>query len=800
MGLWCLTLLLGVAAGTPLRDDLGNMSMGIDTSSSLAQSYFNQGLRWTSTFKFDYAAQSHLAALRADPGCAMCEWALALAYGQNLNDALVLSLEPWFLDNEPLAYQAVRRAQGLLFPSEDGGPEEAAEGEDGGDDTPPAAAPATAGRRARDEALVSALALKFVPTLEEYESHFVDGLPNSLNQAYAGAMADAAARSREEGWPDHTMVLVLAADAWMNISPWDYWESPHAMRPNAQKARLLLEDAMARDPNHPWAIHLYTHLMEAGGEAVAAVAPAKRLQYLVPGAPHLQHMQSHVEFHTGEWHAASEANVRAVALPDSDASYPDHNMDMLMWALGVEGRQTESKAIGVRLTTYSAGRIADGVTAPLLPPERYRAQEALHLSAFGDWEAVLALDAPADEAYFPMAVYHYARSLAFVDARDWDSYRREQELITSDVERMEKRTAYYGVYQVCSLVKILDLLSRAEALRGGFIADLPAAADDGAGDGGPARRHRGLLRHGTPRSAPREPSIEGQDARRRGLTSTASASAAAADRRQEELKILRQAVQMEDALGYDEPPALPVPTRLYLAAALLRGDGGGGQGAGTATVAVAGKDEAEEAETVLRELDVGYPNMGRTLLGLWRACSALGKDDEAQDFRERFFASWQYSEVGLIDSAHVGGAGAGAEGRADVGGDGEGAGEPEQAFDRAGGGGGTTAASSGPVLGREEEVSQRADEGSGAMANATVFLAAVAVAALSLVAAAAVAAPTRRGARLCSISSFGRLAWERLGAVETEETANVVAQPQAGPWPDIGSTRKDYQTIGDGAG
>lgn len=60
------------------------------------------------------------------------------------------------------------------------------------------------------------------------------------------------------------------------------------MRPNARKARLLLEDAMARDPNNPWAIHLYTHLMEAGGEAAAAVAPAKRLQFLVPGAPHLQ--------------------------------------------------------------------------------------------------------------------------------------------------------------------------------------------------------------------------------------------------------------------------------------------------------------------------------------------------------------------------------------------------------------------------------------------------------------------------------------------------------------------------------
>ena len=43
-----------------------------------------------------------------------------------------------------------------------------------------------------------------------------------------------------------------------------------------------------------------------------------------------QHMPSHVMFRTGQWHESSEANLRAVALPDSDASYPEHNMNMLM--------------------------------------------------------------------------------------------------------------------------------------------------------------------------------------------------------------------------------------------------------------------------------------------------------------------------------------------------------------------------------------------------------------------------------------------------------------------------------------
>lgn len=46
-----------------------------------------------------------------------------------------------------------------------------------------------------------------------------------------------------------------------------------------------------------------------------------------------------------------------------------------------------------------------------LPPERYLAQEALHLAAFGDRAGVLALDTPPEDADFPVAAYHFARRL-----------------------------------------------------------------------------------------------------------------------------------------------------------------------------------------------------------------------------------------------------------------------------------------------------------------------------------------------------------------------------------------------------
>lgn len=122
---------------------------------------------------------------------------------------------------------------------------------------------------------------------------------------------------------------------------------------------------------------------------------------------------------------------------------------------------------------------------------------------------------------------------------------------------------------------------------------------------------------------------------------TASAAAAA---RHEEIDLLWQAVELEDSLGYDEPPPLPLPARLYLGAALLRG---------ASDNEPASKQDVVEAEAVYREIETMYPSMARTLLGLWRACSVLGKKKEAEEFHNRYVASSRYSEIVLGDSAHI---------------------------------------------------------------------------------------------------------------------------------------------------
>lgn len=77
--------------------------------------------------------------------------------------------------------------------------------------------------------------------------------------------------------------------------------------------------------------------------------------------------------------------------------------------MGVEGRRAESKTIGERLTAYETPRAMDGVRNPLLPPERFLAQEPLHLAAFADWDSILRLEPPPEGADFPLAAYRFAR-------------------------------------------------------------------------------------------------------------------------------------------------------------------------------------------------------------------------------------------------------------------------------------------------------------------------------------------------------------------------------------------------------
>ena len=113
---------------------------------------------------------------------------------------------------------------------------------------------------------------------------------------------------------------MLLADALMNLSPWDYWEADGAT-PKGRTAELVaaLETALRRSPDHPGAIHLYIHDVEASTTPERAEAHADRLAALMPGAGHIVHMPSHIYYRVGRYKDSLAANVAAAAAAADEA-------------------------------------------------------------------------------------------------------------------------------------------------------------------------------------------------------------------------------------------------------------------------------------------------------------------------------------------------------------------------------------------------------------------------------------------------------------------------------------------------
>jgi Flp pilus assembly protein TadD len=91
----------------------------------------------------------------------------------------------------------------------------------------------------------------------------------------------------------------------------------------------------------------------------------------------------------------------------------------------------------------------------------------------------------------------------------------------------------------------------------------------------------------------------------------------------------QRAVDLQDRLVYDEPPAWYYPVRESQGAALLR----------------AGKPDV--AETVFREGLRRSPRNGRMLFGLMESLKAQGKQDDAEWVRQEFARSWTTSDIAL---------------------------------------------------------------------------------------------------------------------------------------------------------
>jgi pimeloyl-ACP methyl ester carboxylesterase len=453
------------AARVPLYDNLGTHAWPISTRSPKAQAYFNQGLRLAWAFNHAEAIRSFAEGERIDSSCAMCAWGIAWASGPNINAAMDSV-------SAVTAYAAVSRAQRRA-----------------------------AGVSARERAVIAALTARYArrPTAER----------SALDSAWARAAVATATT-----FPDDRELQVLAADALMNLSPWDYWTRSGAPRSDTPEILRRLEQVIAEAPSHPGACHLYIHAVEAHSPE-RALACAERLASLMPGAGHLVHMPGHIYVRVGRYADAIRANEHAVHADESFirdqqpgltgylAAYYPHNYDFLAFASSLLGREEQT----IRAAETMAAKVPAAVLAT---PGMGFAQNHLtrHLQfkvRFAKWQAILDTPAPETTLVYARGIWQYARGRAFVargDVRGARSALGTLEEVTRSPLRVE--------------------FNSADALLGVAVHELD-----------------GMI-------------------------------AAAEQRLDDAESLLRTAVEREDALVYGEPPEWSVPVRQDLGALLER--------------------------------------------------------------------------------------------------------------------------------------------------------------------------------------------------------------------------------------
>ena len=284
-------------------------------------------------------------------------------------------------------------------------------------------------RRERDRALIAALAKRYTADPKAERA--------PLDAAYADAMKALAAR-----YPQDATILALYAEAAMDTQPWDYWEAAGA-KPKGRTTEIIaaLEKALRLAPRHPGAIHLYIHAMEASTQPEKALAPARRLAALMPGAGHIVHMPAHIYYRLGYYRESLEANKRALAVDEhyftvspSDplykSAYYPHNIHFIMVSAQMGGDAKTALDAAARLDASMANEVVRQF--PIMQPVK-AAPFTTH-AQFADPDATLKLPAPDAALVLVTAAYHYARAVAF--AQKWDGASAQQEIDT--LAKMEK--------------------------------------------------------------------------------------------------------------------------------------------------------------------------------------------------------------------------------------------------------------------------------------------------------------------------------------------------------------------------
>ena len=346
------------------------------------------------------------------------------------------------------------------------------------------------------------------------------------NDAYAAAM-----RGVYAAFPNDLDVCALFAEALINRTPWQLWDlksGEPAQGADTLETVAVLEQALRRMDEHgaephPGVLHMYIHTMEMSPHPERALRACDALRDLVPDAGHLCHMPSHIDVLCGHYYAGMVANSRAILADRKYVEqqgprnfytlYRSHNYHFKLYAAMLLGQYHPALQAASALIAAIPTDLLRVTTPPMADwLEGFVGMKMHVLVRFGRWQAILDEPLPDDPELYSVttAMVHYARGVAHAACRHIEAAETEQQHFLAAFARVPKTRYIFN--NTCT-----DILAIAAAM------------------------------------------LHGEIAYRQGKYDSAFAH-------------LRQAVELDDHLPYDEPWGWMQPARHALGALLLEQD------------------------------------------------------------------------------------------------------------------------------------------------------------------------------------------------------------------------------------
>lgn len=354
---------------------LGKLSFET-TCGQAAQSAFERGLGWLHSFEYRRAEQSFREAAEADPDCGIADWGVAMSYYHPLWDGPT-----------PAELEKGKNALGK--------------------------AQAVGAKSQREKDYISAL-----------ETFYRDSDRRDLKTralAYSEAMERLHDRYPQDDEAAVFYALSLIAAGTMDGDP---------AFPKQKRAGAILNNVLAKNPDHPGVAHYLIHSFDYPSLAELALPAARRYATIAPDSAHAQHMPSHIFTRLGLWDEAISSNRAAEAAAIAYAKSSGmpgawdqqlHAMDYLAYAYLQSGRDSEAQRVLDELKTITQAdpptrTVAYAVTAipARLALERRQWREAASLELPANLNSLSALG----NHKWAVAHIHFARAVGAARSGD----------------------------------------------------------------------------------------------------------------------------------------------------------------------------------------------------------------------------------------------------------------------------------------------------------------------------------------------------------------------------------------------